>query len=76
MARAEGLSFPTVNNTTPPPGTLTCTVALSDVHTGVLEKYWKFMTALTPGKPDKSTMIGLQTADSSNERCILLSTPG
>lgn len=28
------------------------------------------MTALAPGKPEKSVMIGFQTADSRNERCI------
>lgn len=37
-SRAEGLSFPKVNSNTPTLGSLTCTVALSDVHIGALKK--------------------------------------
>lgn len=62
----RGFEF-SVNSNTSTPGTLTCTVTLSDVRIGTLKKYWKFMTAVAPGKPDKLAMIGLQTADSSNE---------
>lgn len=36
--RTEGLSFPTVNSNTSTPGTLTCTVALSDMHIETLKK--------------------------------------
>lgn len=78
MARSgtEGLGFPNGNSNTPTPDTLACTVALSDVCIGAFKKYQKVMTGLAPGKPDKSAMIGLQIANSSTGRCILLTTPG
>lgn len=72
----EGLGFPKGNTNTPTPDTLNCTTVLSDAHIGAFKKYWKVMTGPAPGKPDKTAMIGLQTADSCTERCILLSTPG